>query len=347
MIQTPRDLGYRLPGEFEPHARTWMSWPCNTRTYGPHLHDARLAHARVARAIAAFEPVTILTPPVLATEARALLDAQGPSGVDIVEAPLNDSWFRDNGPLFLTGPDGLAAVDWGFNGWGGDLHAYDDDARVARLAIAATGARRFPGPMILEGGSIHGDGQGTLITTQECLLNGNRNPHLTAPDIETVLSEYLGIDRVIWLDQGLQNDGTDGHVDNVCAFAAPGVVLIGAGVDPDDDNTRRLRHNADVLRAATDARGRSVTVIDVPQPAHRADYPPGVVGRGRLPLSYVNFYVCNGAVIVPRYGDPQDEAAAEAIGAAFPGRQVVPVDTLAVAWGGGNIHCITQQQPAA
>jgi len=335
-----------MPGEFEPHTRTWMSWPCNARTYGPYLHDARLAHARVARAVAAFEPVTMLVPPGLSTEAQAILDADGPSGVDIIETPLNDSWFRDNGPSFLVGPEGLAAVDWGFNGWGGDLHAYDDDARAAGVAIAAAGARRFPGPMILEGGSIHVDGQGTLITTRDCLLNGNRNPHLTSADIETNLSAYLGIDRVIWLDQGLENDGTDGHVDNVCAFAAPGVVLIGTGSDPDDDNTRRLRHNAGLLRAATDARGRPFTVLEVPQPSRRVDYPSGVVGRGRLPLSYLNVYVCNGAVIVPRYGDPNDDDAAEAIAAAFPDRQVVPVETLAVAWGGGNIHCITQQQPA-
>jgi len=345
MIQTPRDLGYRLPGEFEPHARTWMAWPCSEHTYGPHLAEVRWAFVRVAHAIARFEPVTMLASPNLADEARAML-GDG-DAVTVVEAPLNDSWFRDSGPTFLVGPDGLGAVDWGFNAWGGLLPAYDADAQAARRAIALAGARRFAGPMILEGGSIHGDGQGTLLTTRECLRAGNRNPHLDATDIEVLLSEYLAIDRVIWLDLGLENDDTDGHVDNVAAFAAPGVVLIGAGADPKGETTRRLRDNAERLRAATDAQGRPLTVIEVPQPARSLDYPPGVLCQGRMPLSYVNVYPCNGAVIVPQFGDPNDRAAADAIGAAFSGRQVVPVDSLAVAWGGGNIHCITQHQPLA
>ncbi|SDH49101.1 agmatine deiminase family protein [Roseospirillum parvum] len=343
MIETPRDLGYRMPGEFEPHTRTWMSWPCNPATYSDRwMAEARAAHARVAQAIAAFEPVSVLVPPELIGGARDLL---GSDNIELVECPLDDSWLRDNGPGFLVGPGGLAAVDWGFNGWGHFIEDYGADARAGRAVIAAAGARRFPGPMILEGGSIHVDGEGTLITNRECLLNDNRNPHLEVADIERFLAEYLAVDTVIWLDEGLENDDTDGHIDNVCAFAAPGVVLIGSAGAPADENTRRMAHNRDLLKAATDARGRRLQVIEVPQPAIRTEYPEGAAASGRMSLSYINFYICNGGVIVPRFGDPNDDPAAEVIGAAFPGRQVVQVDSRVVAHGGGNIHCITQQQP--
>ncbi len=334
-----------MPPEWAPHARTWMAWPCNPVTYpGDWLHQARAAHARVARAIARFEPVTVLVPPDLVTDARNHL---GSDGIDILPVPLNDSWLRDSGPTFVTGPDGLAGVDWGFNGWGGFNARYDDDARAARAVIEAAGARRLTGPMILEGGSIHVDGTGTLITTAECLLAPNRNPHLTAADIESILAAWLGIQRVIWLDQGLENDDTDGHVDNVCAFAAPGVVLIGADDRPDDASGRRLAAARRVLEGITDAAGRALEVRTVPQPLGRDAYPPGAAAAGRMPMSYLNFYICNRAVIVPAFGDPNDAVAAEAIAAAFPDRDIVPVQTRALTVGGGNIHCITQQQPAS
>jgi len=343
MIETPRDAGFRMPGEFEPHARTWMSWPCSTEVYAGHLPDAQAAHARVARAIARFEPVVMLAPPEVASGAR---DSLGTDNIEILEVPLNDSWLRDNGPSFLTGPDGLAAVDWGFNAWGWLNEDYGDDAKAARRVIAEAGARRYAGPLILEGGGIHVDGEGTLITTEQCLLNRNRNPHLDKADIETFLGEYLGIDTVIWLTEGVENDCTDGHVDGICCFAAPGVVLAGSGDLTNPDARRRTERNLEILKSSTDARGRPLKVIEVPENAEPATYPPGLQSSGHMSLTYINFYICNGAVIVPQYGDPNDTLAAEIIAAAFPDRETVQVDSRTVAFGGGNIHCITQQEPA-
>ena len=343
-FRSPATLGYRMPAEWAPHARTWMAWPSNPTTFpGGWLDQARAAYARVARAIAGFEPVTMLAPPDLVAGARDHLGTG--DGIEVRPVPLNDSWLRDTGPTFLVGPEGLAGVDWGFNGWGHFNDRYDDDARAARAVLRAAGARRFAAPMILEGGSIHGDGDGTLITTRECLLAPNRNPHLSADEIESILAGWLGVKRVIWLDQGLANDDTDGHVDNICAFAAPGVVLIGADDRPDDDSGQRLAAARRVLEGATDAAGRALAVHPVPLPLGRDAYPAGAAAQGRMPMSYLNFYICNGAVIVPAFGDPNDQPAAEAIAAAFPNRQVVPVDTRAVVVGGGNIHCITQQEP--
>lgn len=330
---TPRDAGFSMPAEWAPHRRCWMAWPCHAAWWPDGLSEARRAYATVVRAIARFEPVVMVARPDHAAEARRILG----DDAAVIEAPLSDSWTRDTGPTFLTdGKGDLAGVDWGFNAWGMNYTDFAADAALARRILAEAGAQRFVGPMIFEGGSISVDGQGTALTTEQCLLNPNRNPHMTRADIEAVLGAYLGIDRVVWLKDGLENDETDGHVDEVASFVAPGRVLILESSDPADPNTATLAENRAILEEA------GLEVLTVPQCAQRRDGP-----HGRITTSYANFYIANGGVIVPAYDDPMDREAEAVFRTAFPDHQVVLVPSLGIAAGGGNIHCITQQEPRA
>ncbi|GAA0582220.1 agmatine deiminase family protein [Caenispirillum bisanense] len=338
-MKTPADLGFRMPAEFEPHARCWMAWPCRSEAWDNGMQAGYDAYAAVARAIARFEPVTMVARPQDADTARRHLG----DGIEVIAWPINDSWTRDTGPLFLKGPNGeLAGVDWGFNAWGLIYQGFEDDARLAGRILAHTGTRRFVGPQILEGGSVHVDGQGTLLTTEECLFDPERNPHLTREDHEAHLKAFLGVETVIWLGKGLENDETKGHVDNVACFAAPGKVLMVTSTDPADPDTATLSDNRDRLRDARDAQGRRIEVIDLPQVPRRQD-----VRGHRMALSYVNFYIANGGIVMPGFDVPEDKDAAAVLRAAFPDREVVVVPAFEVAVGGGNIHCITQQQPKA
>lgn len=338
-MQTPADLGFRMPAEWEPHERCWMAWPCRPESWDNGLPAAHDAYAAVARAIRRFEPVTMVARPEDAATARRLLG----DDIDVIAWPIDDSWTRDTGPQFLKGRDGtLAGVDWGFNAWGLIYEGFAEDAKLAGRILDHVGVRRFTGPQILEGGSIHVDGQGTLLTTEECLFDPNRNPHLRREDIEANLKGWLGVETVIWLGKGLQNDETRGHVDNVACFAAPGKVLMVSSEDPSDPDTATLAENRDRLREARDAQGRPLEIIDLPQAPRCLD------ARGnRMALSYVNFYIANGGVVMPGFGVPEDKDAADVLRHAFPDHEVVSVPAFQVAVGGGNIHCITQQQPKA
>ncbi len=338
-IVTPADLGFRMPAEWAPHRRCWMAYPCREETFPGTLYEAREATVAVARAVAAFEPVVLIARPEDAHDARRRLGDAGE--VSVVERDISDSWTRDSGPSFLTdGRGGLAGVDWGFNAWGMTYADFSPDAALARFILDQSEARRFVGPMILEGGSFTVDGEGTLITTRQCLLNANRNPHLTQADIEDVLRAYLGVEAVIWLDQGLENDETDGHVDEIACFAAPGRVLLLDSTDSADPNTAALAENRAILEAAIDARDRRLEVLPLPQPTYRRD---GHLGR--LSLSYANFYIANGGLIAPSYDDPMDQEARAVLARAFPDHRVAMVPALPICEGGGNIHCITQQEP--
>lgn len=339
-MQTPKAAGFHMPAEWTPHQRCWMAWPCRPASWGNDaalFAEAKRATAAVAQAIAAFEPVVMIARPEDAAEAHAALGRDIP----VVDWPISDSWTRDTGPSFLIdGAGTLAGVDWGFNAWGLTYPDFAPDAAVARRILEHAGARRFPGPMILEGGAVSVDGEGTVLTTEQCLLHPNRNPHLTRADIEAVLCEWLGADTVIWLKDGLENDETDGHVDEIACFAAPGKVLLLTHDDPDDPNTAILAENRARLEAATDAKGRRLEVVPLPHPRTKR------FGHlGRMTPSYANFYIANGGLVAPSYGDPNDAAARAALEAAFPGREVVMVPALAICAGGGNIHCITQQEP--
>ncbi|HVJ53278.1 MAG TPA: agmatine deiminase family protein [Aliidongia sp.] len=334
---TPAAAGFHMPAEWAPHARSWMAWPCRTDLWNGREAEAKAAFAAVARAIAGFEPISMLARP---EDVEAARSACG-SSVEIVPMPLDDSWVRDSGPTFLVDASGhVAGAAWRFNAWGGKFPPYDQDAKLAGRILATQGMAAFEAPFVLEGGSIHTDGDGTLVTTEQCLLNPNRNPHLTKPEIERALMEWLGVRKVIWLGEGLENDHTDGHVDDITCFARPGAVITATCDDPADANYRPLTDNIERLRKARDAQGRTLEIIGLPLPARR------MTDAGRLVLTYVNFYLTNGGVVVPSFDDPLDAEAAEILSRAFPGRRVVQVPALDILEGGGGIHCITQQQPA-
>ncbi|NIA70270.1 agmatine deiminase family protein [Pelagibius litoralis] len=326
-----------MPAEWAAHDRCWMAWPCRAALWGEGLEPARRAYAAVAKAIAGFEPVTMLANGEDLADAAALCGDQ----VACRAMALDDSWMRDIGPSFVTdGRGGLAAVAWGFNAWGEKFHPYDQDAAVAKALLGDLGVRCFSAPLVLEGGSIHVDGEGTLLTSEECLLAANRNPALGREEIEELLRRHLGVKAFVWLGQGLQDDDTDGHVDNLACFVRPGVVMTVVCDDPADPNHPVLQDNLMRLKKARDARGRELEVVELPLPRERR-----YVGDQRLALSYANFYIANGGIVMPSFGDEQDAAARDIVADAFPDRRVVQVPASDILVGGGGIHCITQQQP--
>lgn len=333
---TPHRDGLVMPGEFEPHARCWMAWPCNEAVFPGRLREARRAYTQVARAIAGFEPLTLIARPEDAEEAAALC---GPA-VTVVPRMIDDSWTRDTGPTFITDRrGGVAGVDWIFNGWGGVWPDFEHDAHLARSVLADLGMRRYETDFVLEGGAIHTDGQGTLMAVAPCLLDPGRNPGMTLAEMERRLTDHLGVTSFLWLEHGLENDETAGHVDNVACFARPGVVLIQTTDDPSDGDYHGSMENLSVLKKARDAQGRALEVIEVPAPSRRE-------GKdGRMALSYINFYPANGGLVMPSFGDPADRAAHGLLTRVFPDRRIVQVPALDILHGGGGIHCITLQQP--
>ena len=360
LISTPRTDGYFMPAEWAPHSQTWMVWPQRPDNWREQGVPAQAAFAAVARAIARFEPVTVCASAEQYLAARAALDDPR---IRVVEMSTDDAWVRDTGPTFVVdGKGGLRGVDWTFNAWGGldgGLYANwqrDDEVAQKILDIERCARYRTEG-FVLEGGAIHVDGQGTLLTTEECLLNRNRNPHLSREQIENVLAEHLAIDKVIWLPQGLYNDETDGHVDNFCCYVRPGEVLLAWTDDPTDPNFERCQAAMAMLQNERDAKGRALTVhkMPIPGPLHASDDEcAGVLALDgsqprdpsiRLAGSYVNFLVVNGGIIAPSFDDPQDNEAEAILRRLFPAHEVVMVPGREILLGGGNIHCITQQQP--
>lgn len=356
---TPASAGFRMPGEFEPHDGCWMLWPQRGDVWRNGAKPAQKAFAAVAEAIARSEPVTVAVNDDQYQNARAML----PPHIRVVEISSNDSWMRDMGPSFvIDGKGNLGAVDWIFNAWGGlngGLYfPWDKDDRIARKVAAIAGAEHFRVPMVMEGGAIHVDGEGTLITTAECLLNPNRNPELTKQQIEQQLADHLNIRKVIWLPVGTYNDETDGHVDNICCYIRPGVVALHWCDDPADPQYDISRQAMDALLQEKDAEGRTLKVIKFPQPgplfmtAEEADgvdleegSHPRTAGE-RMAGSYINFYIGNSVVVYPRLDPSHDDAVAELLQMAFPEREIIGIDEAReILLGGGNIHCITQQQP--
>lgn len=348
--RTPRADGLRLPARWVEHARTLMAWPCREDLYGPLLDEARAEWAEVARAIARFEPVTMLARPQDAAGAR---EACGP-GVDVLPLPLDDSWVRDNGPVFLRdGGDGVAAVAFRFDGWDRQFSPFDQDAAVPRRLAAAWGLRLYEAPFVLEGGAFNTDGEGTLLTTEQCLLH-HRNRGMARRDYEAALREWLGVEKVVWLPFGLVEDSgpgtTEGHVDDVAQFIAPGVVLAQTA-PPGNPNHARLAENLEVLRAATDAAGRPLQVVEVDVLPYVSGVGAGlrVSGPGatrRMPAPYVNLVFVNGGVLLPRTGAAGEERVFRLLADLLPDREVVGLPVEMSAFGGGGLGCITQQVPA-
>ncbi|MCG8598423.1 MAG: agmatine deiminase family protein [Kiloniellales bacterium] len=331
--------GFFMPPEWAPHVRCWMAWPCREALWGDRLPAAREACAEVAKEISRFEPVTMVANPQDVAEVSL---SCGP-GVSCLSLSHDDSWTRDSGPTFVVDrKGGVAGIDWIFNAWGGKYQPYGEDAQMARRILEQLELPCYPAPLVMEGGAIHVDGEGTLLTTEQCLLNRNRNPKLGRDEVEALLRDHLGVETVIWLSGDPLDDETDGHVDNLACFLAPGVVLAQHPGPESAPNHAALSENLKRLREARDARGRALEVVEMPQPQTRLEDHRGAP----LLASYVNFYLANGAVLAPGFEDPADQKAYEILRQAFPDREVVQLDALEIVYGGGGIHCITQQQPA-
>lgn len=331
---TPREAGYRMPAEWTPHSATLMIWPARKRMWGERYQEACLEYAGVASAIAAFEPVYMVCQPGEGATVRRLCG----EGVTPLEFGADDSWARDCGPTFVTDDAGnAAAVKFAFNAWGNRWHPYDQDALVPERIAEYFGVPVFTAPLVLEGGSFFVDGEGTLLTTEQCLLHPNRNPHLSREQIEQKLRDYLGVDTVIWLPFGHSLDtgptGTDGHVDGVAQFVAPGRVFLEVPESTASDEYARSRANLQALEEATDAAGRAL---------HIERFDPPLDAQ----ISYANHYLANGAVIVPVDSGSRVTESLDAIRRIYPDREVVGVPAGVVATGGGGPHCITQQIPA-
>lgn len=360
LTRTPREDGFHMPAEWAPHSQTWMVWPERPDNWRLGGKPAQHAFATVAKAIAEFEPVTVCVSAGQYENARARLDHPD---IRLVEITTDDAWVRDTGPTFVINDKGdVRGVDWAFNAWGGfdgGLYApWQRDDQVASKILEIERCDRYrTEDFVLEGGSIHVDGEGTLITTEECLLNRNRNPHLSREQIERVLGDHLAIDKVIWLPDGLYNDETNGHVDNFCCYVRPGEVLLAWTDDPQDPNYPRCQAAMKVLETERDAKGRTLTVhkIPIPGPLYATDEECDAVDKVagsqersssvRLAGSYVNFLIVNGGIVAPRFEDPRDDEARAILERIFPDHRVVMVPGREILLGGGNIHCITQQQP--
>jgi len=350
----PRADGFRMPAEFEPHAGCWMIWPERPDNWRCGAKPVQEAYVKVAEAISQFEKVTMCVSHEQYFNARSRL----PARVRVVELSSNDAWMRDVGPTFVVNDEGVVrAVRWKFNAWGGLYFPWDKDELVPLKVADIEELDCYEAPMVLEGGSIDVDGEGTLITTEECLLNSNRNPDLSKEQIERILKDYLGVEKIIWLKRGVYNDETSGHVDNLCRFVRPAEVVLTWTDDKNDPQYEISRENYEILSKETDAKGRKlkINLIHQPTPQYVTEEEANGVDlsekthRGpagyRLAASYVNFYLANNAVIVPIYRDSNDEQALRKLKEMFPGRRIVGVYAREILLGGGAIHCITQQQP--
>lgn len=356
---TPKADGYRMPGEFEKQKQIWMLWPERPDNWRDGAKPAQKTFVEVAKAISQFEPVTMCASKEQYQNARAML----PEEIRVVEIASNDAWIRDCGPTFVVNDKGgIRGCDWAFNAWGGLTDGlyfpWDQDDLVARKVCEIEGIDTYHTPdFVFEGGSFHVDGEGTLMTTEQCLLSEGRNPHMSREEIEQMMKNYLNLEKIIWVKEGIDPDETNGHVDDVCCFVSPGVAVTIWTEDENDPFYQICQDAYKTLCEATDAKGRKLLVHKLCMPkvpvtiqgSPAIDAVEGTIPRENGDLcaaSYMNYLVVNGGVIVPQYGDENDALALEQLQALYPQSKVVGVQTREVVFGGGNIHCITQQQPA-
>ncbi|MBM3484655.1 MAG: agmatine deiminase [Alphaproteobacteria bacterium] len=355
---SPRADGFRLPGEFEPHAGCWLLWPERPDTWRDGARPAQAAFAAVASAIAGFEPVTVGASPAQYRNARAML----PPAVRVVELQADDSWMRDTGPSFVINDAGLVrGVQFDVNAYGGREHGlyapWENDRLVATKVLELERLDRYVAPLVLEGGAITSDGTGTLITTLDCVINDNRNPGRSRAAIEAILRDYLAAETIVWLPHGLMHDETGGHVDNIVSFVGPGVLLLAWSDDRADPSYERVREAQAILSRARDARGRAFEIHKLPLPrptamtsAEASTLTISTDAKARragdpVCASYINAYVGNGVVVVPTFDDPADEPARALYARLHLTRRIVQVPARELVLGGGGIHCITHEQP--
>jgi agmatine deiminase len=343
--RTPAALGFRFPAEWEPQAAVWLSWPHRRKTWPGRFRPIPAVFARIVAAISRFEEVRINCAAPLQPRARRLCQAAGagPDRVTFFDHPTNDAWCRDHGPIFVKKDRSgeVALTDWRYNAWGGKYPPYDLDDRIPARIARKLRRRRFVNGMVLEGGSIDGNGRGLLLTSEQCLLNPNRNPGLSRGQIEGNLRDYLGVKQVLWLGEGIAGDDTDGHIDDMTRFFKADGILSCVEPNPRDSNHRPLAENFERLRSFRTPAGGRFELVPLPMPrpvSHRGQ---------RVPASYANFLIINGAVLMPTFRQPRRDAeAGQVIAACFPDREVVAIDCHDLIWGLGTLHCISQQQPA-
>lgn len=358
-MSTPREDGFRMPGEFEPHALTWLAFPHRTDNWRNNAKPAQKAICSLANLVSKFEKVIMIVPRRCMRAALSSLDET----VSIVDGETDDSWVRDTGATFVTNGKETRGISWGFNAWGGVVNglysSWENDEKIAELMCKITEVQMYGSSFILEGGSIHVDGEGTCMTTVECLLDEGRNSNLTGAELEENLKKYLNVEKVIWLEHGVIDDETNGHIDNMACFARPGEVILAWTDDEKHPQYKRSKAAYDYLTAICDAKGRKFIVhkMHIPDDMFTTDEEArGVVDSGeavareagdRLAASYVNFIMPNGAIIFPTFGDEKyDKLAEEQFKRIFPERQVIGFYSRELLLGGGNLHCLTQNMNA-
>lgn len=342
--EVPAKLGFRMPAEWEPQAAVWLSWPHKQASWPGLWRNIPATFAGFVAAISRYQPVRIncavdLQPKAhrRCVKAGAVMDQ-----VTFYDHPTNDAWCRDHGPIFVKHRQSgeVALTDWMHNAWGDKYPPYDLDNEIPPAIGRALKLRRFERSMVLEGGSIDVNGKGLLLTTEQCLLHPNRNPQLTRADIERTLKDYLGVRRILWLKEGIVGDDTDGHIDDITRFFRPDGIITVVEPNQRDPNHRLLAVNRERLRGFTTITGRAIEIVELPMPA------PVVIKGERVPASYANFLIINGAVLVPTFRQSRrDQRACGIIGECFPGRDIVPIDCAELIWGLGTLHCLSQQQP--
>ena len=338
IIMTPVEAGYKMPPEWDKHERTFMEWPVKEAMWPGDLTEIHNSYAKIVKAISEFEPVSLIVRPDLLLEAKSYCG----DFAEFIQIEHDDSWMRDNGPTFVIDSNGnIAGINWIFTGWGGKFPA-EKDNEVASKLLKILDIKAFDLPLVMEGGSFHTDGEGTLLTTRECLLNDNRNPDMTQEQIEEVLMNCLGVNKIIWLNKGLFGDDTDGHIDNSACFARPGEIIMLSCSDKNDPNYEIFMENYEILKNSTDAKGRSFEISLIEQPV------PVLFDDVRQTYSYLNFYFVNDGIILPIFGgesSDRDEMAVKELEKIFPDRKIRTIEGCVVARGGGNVHCLTQQMP--
>ncbi len=345
MSQTPRSLGYSMPPEWAPHRGTWLSWPHKEESWPGKFGPVPAIFAEIVRALAPREEVHINAAAKVEVAARAALRAAEVDTTNVFfhSFPTNDAWCRDHGPCFVQRTVGgkveEAIIDWGYNAWGGKYPPYDLDDVIPTKVGAHFGIQTFHPGIVMEGGAIDVNGAGTLLTSESCLLNKNRNPQLSKGEIEEYLREYYGVSHVLWLGDGIAGDDTDGHVDDMTRFADARTLVTAVEPDPRDENHGPLRENLKRLRSMTDQDGDPFRILELPMP------PALFQDDQRLPASYANFYIANGVVLMPGYHPPTDEQARAVLAEAFPDREILVIDSVDLVWGLGSFHCVSHQWP--
>ena len=326
---------YLMPAEWSPHQRCWMAWPCREGLWD-NLEETCKTYAAVAHAIRDFEPLRMLAPPHLVKQAHDFLG----SDIEIIEMPIDDSWARDSGPNFVKNDDGkIAGVCFQFNAWGKKYETYDQDAKMAERILLNADIPIIKSNLVAEGGGICVDGEGTLLTTDTCFTNKNRNPTWSREEIEKELRQLLGVSKIIWLPGDPNDNETDGHIDGIAAFASPGRIILETSSNPNEPRKHFFDSLKNQLSEEVDAQGRNFELLEIPEAPEDC-----IIGE-RFCLSYVNFYIANGSIIAPSYGIKTDDEVKEKLQSYFPSRKINMVPISSIAQGGGGIHCITQQQP--